>query len=267
MRPIFEKNNKICVQYYSSSHNWGDIIAPFLVKALSGKDIVTVGERIRKDLNIPVVQCVGSILQWATPKVHIWGTGFISQNRWWNNIPKKIHAVRGPLTRDKILAKGFDCPEIYGDPALLMPRFYNPKVKKQFKIGVIPHYIDQRLAFPLSLFKDPDFTFINIKSGIENVVNKALECEFLISSSLHGVILGDAYNIPTAHVKFSGKVMGKDFKFNDYYASIHREYENMWVDTKTTKKELISFINKSKKDWKVDIDLDKLLDACPFRKD
>lgn len=39
--------------------------------------------------------------------------------------------------------RGIDCPSVFGDPALLLPRFYTPKrMEKRYKLGVIPHVID-----------------------------------------------------------------------------------------------------------------------------
>ena len=86
----------------------------------------------------------------------IFGTGFISKksdlggknfrsnsNKKFN-IPHKIIAVRGPLSRQKMLDFNIKCPQNYGDPLILMPCLNNTyKNINENIIGIIPHYIDK----------------------------------------------------------------------------------------------------------------------------
>ena len=37
---------------------------------------------------------------------------------------------------------------------------------------------------------------------------------------MHGLILAEAYGIPTCRVVFSEKILGGDFKFYDYYSGV-----------------------------------------------
>ena len=70
------------------------------------------------------------------------GTGF-QVWKWKNNKkPKKILSVRGPLTRKRLLELDYECPETYGDSGMILPYFYYPEIKKKYKLGIIPHYID-----------------------------------------------------------------------------------------------------------------------------
>jgi hypothetical protein len=67
-----------------------------------------------------------------------------------------------------------------------------------------------------------------------NTVAKFVEeihtCELILSSSLHGIILADSYNIPAYHTILSNNVIGGEFKFRDYYASVGREYFHVTID-------------------------------------
>jgi pyruvyltransferase len=68
---------------------------------------------------------IGSIIGWMTNKDSIiWGSGVREPDNPLPAIPRKVLAVRGPLTRKYLISQGVECPEIYGDPALLLPKIY-----------------------------------------------------------------------------------------------------------------------------------------------
>ncbi|MGR4383081.1 polysaccharide pyruvyl transferase family protein [Escherichia coli] len=56
-------------------------------------------------------------------------------------------------------------------------------------------------------------------SNIEDVLNQMLSCEQIISTSLHGVIVGHAYGIPTIWIKHND-IDTDGFKFKDYFDSV-----------------------------------------------
>lgn len=248
--------------WYKGRNNWGDILNKELIEKISGEKV----EWIKPDdkSNIHRYYCIGSILQWVqVDNASVWGTGFIAQDRRLKFKPK-IHAVRGPLTRKILLEQGFDCPEVYGDPALLYPRFYNPDIKKKYKLGIIPHYIDQDRKWITKMSENQDILIIDITSGINNVVNQIKSCENIASSSLHGIIAGDSYGIPSVWIKLSDKVLGNGFKFKDYFLSVNRkDIKPLIVKANSS----IEEVYEKLKNWnKIEIDLDKLMDVCPFKK-
>jgi pyruvyltransferase len=107
-----------------------------------------------------------------------------------------------------------------GDPALLMPRFYKPDVKIVVgRIGIVPHYIDYEFATQLLSEIDKSVFVIDVRSEPEAFIDNLLSCQAVISSSLHGLILSDAYNIPNAWVHFSDRIGGGTWKFYDYYST------------------------------------------------
>ena len=127
------------------NNNWGDDVNIPLIRALTGKKCVLRHATLFD--NVENLLCIGSIIEGFTdPYSIIWGSGAMHGRDVMQCSPKTVLAVRGPLTRKDLLSKGIDCPEIYGDPALLLPFFYRPKVKKQYKLGVVPHYADYDLV-------------------------------------------------------------------------------------------------------------------------
>jgi len=239
-------------------NNWGDALNKILIEKISKKRVVWInhGNSIEKYI------CIGSILQRADASSIIWGAGFLSGSRQLKQKPKNICAVRGKLTRDIILSQGFDCPEIYGDPALLYPKYYKPEnIRKKYKLGIIPHYIDKNNEW-FKHNKSKEVQVIDILSGINNVIDRILECEMIASSSLHGLIAADAYGVPSKWLEYSDKVIGGGFKFRDYFSSVGREHCNSYkIEQQTNIKDILASFEQ----YDINIDLKKLYNACPFR--
>lgn len=61
---------------------------------------------------------------------------------------------------------------------------------------------------------------MSVENEWQKWIDELCSCDCVISSSLHGLIIAEAYGIPTLWVKFSDEINGDDFKFYDYYASI-----------------------------------------------
>ena len=59
----------------------------------------------------------------------------------------------------------------------------------------------------------------------QDVIDEIKKCECVISSSLHGLIISDAYGIANVRVKFSDSIKGGDFKYKDYYSGVNRFYQ------------------------------------------
>lgn len=253
------------VHWKCRRNNWGDAIAPYIAKKISGQQIESVtGVDASTDIRYSVT---GSINQWLrNDNTIIWGTGFISESSISYIKPKEVRAVRGPLTREKYLKFGIECPEVYGDPALLMPIFYSPNIKKKYKYGIIPHYIDSDNNWIKKYKNNPDVKIIDITHSSETEVfnhrfiNEILECETIFSSSLHGIIAADAYGIPAHWIELSKGVIGEGFKFNDYFMSVNRPIVKPFLINESTE-----IVNLDLYEYKTEIDLNKLLNACPFK--
>lgn len=233
----------ICKPYiftgqYTSNRNFGDALGILIPKLLGVNNGQCMPKRYvfdwiyRRGTNI---QMVGSTLGDIDENSILCGAGAVSAEQVVKNRPRKIISVRGPLTRELLIKQGIDCPMVYGDPAMLLPLFYTHTHKQQteyLRIGVIPHYVDKENELLKDLLRHPQCHLIDIllspnkmgKMSIDYEWKKWIDelCSYdaIISSSLHGLIIAEAYGIPTLWVKFSDEINGDDFKFYDYYASI-----------------------------------------------
>ena len=245
--------------------NFGDSLNVELIRLITGKKPTIVNNSFTNPNNETIFMAIGSVIGWADKNTTVWGTGKISDTdaTMFKEQPD-IHAVRGPKTREEIIKRGFECPEVYGDPALLMPYFYRPKIDIQYEIGFIPHHIDKGLI-PELRKQFPEVYFIDIQSDTYQFIDNVLKCKKIITSSLHGQIVADAYNIPNAWIKLSDKVLGNGFKYRDYYTSVGRLDKDPLIWSRNLK-----FIDLEIKidNWnEAKIDLEPLWNVCPFRKE
>lgn len=135
----------------------------------------------------------------------VWGSGLGHADNQMDRF--KLLAVRGQLTN-----QGRDLP--MGDPALLAPLFWPASPVKRYRIGVVRHYVDKKI-YP--------FADIEISATLpaEEVIKKITQCEFIVSSSLHGIIIATAYGIPCMRA-FHPDVIAGDYKFADFLTSLDR---------------------------------------------
>ena len=249
-------------------NNWGDVLSQFLLEHFSGKklnkdDVFYFDDAAYMlDKNGKIVG-IGSSMKYVRPDDYVWGTGCIDEHHVGDK-PKKVYSVRGPLTRDVLLKRGWDVPEVYGDPALLFPQIYNPTIEKKYKIGLIPHCVDFHSLDGLKSInhmEDMGVKIINVTSGVYEFIDQLKECEMIISSSLHGLIAADAYGIPNYRVKVSNLVHGGDFKYLDHYASVKREHYEPLQLTETTTLDEVNSLKFETGDISI---TDKLLENTPW---
>ena len=199
-----------------NNQNLGDVISPIIVSHFTGREVARAEKR-----DSPKMLAVGSVLNQARAGDVVWGTGFIGGNSTLRSKNILVTAVRGPLTRARLLSEGVDCPECYGDPAILLPLIHPPgkAAEERKRVGFIPHYSDRDIPLPC----DPAFKVIDILSPPELFLEELISCERVVSSSLHGVIIAESYGIAADWMMLSDKVVGGKFKFHDYYLSTDRE--------------------------------------------
>jgi pyruvyltransferase len=209
--------------------NFGDDLSPILYTYASGRD------RERSDLADCDVIGLGSLLQEAVRSSQrwrlklralvlrrarpvVWGTGIIDGRDVAGTDHLSVASVRGPLTAARI-APG--CTS-FGDPGLLVGEWFQER-RKTHAIGIVPHYVDEGSAGVAALsVQFPDCRVISVNAPAAQVVKAISECDLILSSSLHGLIVADTMGIPNARMQFSKSIKGGDFKFADYGASVGR---------------------------------------------
>lgn len=201
-------------RYFIGVRNFGDRITPFLIEKISHK--MPYYER----LDQPHLLGCGSILSSATKNSIIWGSGFISKNSRRPDITcGRVRAVRGRLSLERLKKQyGWMEDVPLGDPGSLLPRVYPRRANAQYRFGVIPHYVDKAHPF-LDFCKANGALIIDPQRDVTDVLDDIFQCDKIFSSSLHGLILSDAYGIKNRWIELSEKVIGNRFKFHDYYSS------------------------------------------------
>ena len=163
---------------------------------------------------------IGSILHFARGGDVVWGSGVNGK------IDQALHrfdtldvrAVRGPGTRRFLQERGIAVPEVYGDPGLLMPLFFPAALLgagRQRPLVVVPHFNEppEKYRNHAGLLVWPDCPPVTF-------VRRLLGAGLVVSSSLHGLVLAEAYGIPAVYLDWGN---GEDrFKYDDYYAGTGR---------------------------------------------
>lgn len=253
---------------HKPKENYGDLIGKYLVEKISGKKVRFAIPKKWSIFNYfqPIYVTAGSILANINKNCIVWGSGIIQQDQ----IVKKATflAVRGPQTRKRLLELGFEVPEVYGDPALLLPNYYHPTIEKKYQLGIVPHYNDYKMVKQW-YSKDTSIKIIDLMTlDVEQTTNEFLKCEYIISSSLHGLIVAHAYGIPAVWVKFSDKLFGDGIKFQDYFESVGiKNYRAIEIKHLLNRDDLLGIINAypSIPD-KIMVNMLKndLMRSCPF---
>ena len=206
------------------SENLGDYLSYVVVKhLLSHKKIVN------QQIKSKTIYAIGSIIGFRCQNAVVWGSGILHPYKEYKLKAKlsllDIRAVRGPKTREELIKLNKKCPEVYGDPAILMPYVFNPsKVKKIYDVTIIFNYYYNNFDIP----QDKNINFLDIiTTDYQDFITQIVQSKLVISSSLHGIILAETYGVPA--VLLIEKYQSK-FKYEDWYYSTGR-YNIKMADT------------------------------------
>jgi hypothetical protein len=208
-------------------NNFGDNLTWYLFWKLADIRLFMVKPEDSKFVGI------GSILEYVDNDYTgtIFGTGLMYSTARKDYTKANVVGLRGKLTQERVKCTNDNI--VLGDLGLLSHLLCKSREKK-WKLGLLPHYVDRENEQIKRWSKIEGVKFIDIRSGVQNVIDQAAQCETIVSSSLHGLILADALNIPNEWVVLSDKIGGGEFKFRDYYSifdiSPEPKREIQWVN-------------------------------------
>ena len=224
-RLVESQKNKVNINAWidtaSTHNNMGDYLSIVIVSEILKNYCVDINKTVSKTKHL---YGVGSVLlgyQDAT----VWGSGFgydISKysffkvEAFFHRLLHKtdIRAVRGPITKKILEDMGLPCPAVFGDPAILLPRFFQPNTTKRKPYVVVPHYS------VYDSYKGKWPVVSTFSNDWKSVVSSICEAEVVISSSLHGIIIAEAYGIPA--IMLADTPSEDITKYRDWYYSTGR---------------------------------------------
>lgn len=227
--------------------NWGDDLNYYFLRELTRRPVVMYHNfKVAQWFHLTNYLCIGTLLDavnYSNAQTIVWGSGVSGQERSFVH-PEKKMSIRGPKTKEFCDRYGVHCPEVYGDPALLLPLVYQPRrgvqcsiaassvqevQKASYRLGIIPHVVD--LHHPVieeirEKYTD-EILIIDLAHYKKwtDVIDQICSCEHILSSSLHGLIVSDAYQVPSCWIELTGKISGGHFKYYDYAASVNRSFD------------------------------------------
>ena len=233
IRDLFRKNKVFNTDYHLGSgvylyffriqnkdHSFFDNLGDYLSKVVVSH-FIPKGQNNGRNIESSVtLYAIGSILGFRTQNAVVWGSGILENNRstlFSLHLSKlDVRAVRGTKTYEILRKIGKDIPKIFGDPAILMPLIYSPTKKhKKYVASIILNHANRDFEIPES-----DINIIEVMtSDYKNFINQIVQSNLVISSSLHGIILAEAYGIPAILLLHENQSM---LKFEDYYYSTGR---------------------------------------------
>ena len=211
-RPVFRGRLGRRIPIKRRVGNFGDLLGPLVVDAMLR----------RLDLDSASPECdaqllsIGSVMHQARDGAVVWGTGVNGKKMDLSEYTATrldLRAVRGPLTRDFLLERGFQVPEVYGDPALLLPELH-PELKQEDRtrdLTVVMNFNDRGVAAGPHV--------LNPRKPVWQCLRTIASSRLVVGSSLHGIVVAESLGIPARAVASATE---SEFKYADYYRGTGR---------------------------------------------
>lgn len=201
--------------------NFGDELGPLLLSHFADMSVGWTGPALAE------IVSTGSILD-VLPQIGwqgiVAGSGKLQSTTCPDLIDATVLGLRGHLTASDAKLRRHDRHNlVVGDPALLCDELVAVNTKDH-PLGLIAHWSDiDRVLYKKYAHLNP-FEILATDDPV-TVIAQIGSCERLISSTLHGVIVADAYAIPRQPEQFpriNHQWEGGEFKWHDYFSSINQ---------------------------------------------
>ena len=197
--------------------NFGDYLSLVIVEQCLRQSGHTLADETSRQARM---FAIGSILHYARDADVIWGSG-INGRPGQDDLNRRVQtldvrAVRGPRTQEVLRRRGLSVPDVFGDPALLLPQLFPGRFKRRRTRPwiFVPNLHDIRMI---------DHASGNVVSPLgswNRRIEAILEADLVLASSLHGLVVAEAYGIPARYVRLSDGE--SEFKYRDYYEGTGR---------------------------------------------
>eukprot|EP01126_Amoeba_proteus_P067350 TRINITY_DN992_c0_g1_i4.p1 TRINITY_DN992_c0_g1~~TRINITY_DN992_c0_g1_i4.p1 ORF type:complete len:715 (+),score=87.09 TRINITY_DN992_c0_g1_i4:30-2174(+) len=226
-----------------SVDNFGDALGPVILQRLLSRTCNCEVETLIL-CHAPRLMTIGSIFHFITSGDVSWGSGIrdLQQLKRKKEVGKLIHSkkfrvlyMRGPRSfrgfhelYDSMEYTTF--PEIYGDPGLLFGCLFPEYLptNRSNSSSRQPLFISHlSLLNQLQSVDSLDgVSHLNAFSPWQQVVEAISSSSFVLSGSLHGLIIAESLGIPARFVR-QGLKSEPFFKFHDYYEGTGRKFEDV----------------------------------------
>lgn len=244
---------------------------------------------------------IGTIAQtFSGGTVQLWGTGLdrginiAARGQPWAPQPDTrymVHALRGPDSGAAFQRQGIDVPGVWGDPGYLAPRLW-PEAgsEKTHDLGIVLHLSELESRGPaagpdpaLMRYSLPDVWQGRIRlismeapasvAGVAGKVAEIVSCRRILTTSLHGLVLADAYGVPAAWFGFAGRggalaaladpAVGLDHRFRDLFAGMGRDCAPVFLTPRDEETDWAAALDFLETVAPTGFDADPLLAAFP----
>lgn len=236
IKHIFSKDVLIFYWRGANDQNFGDQLNLDLIKYFGLHPIPSSPGKAE-------VFAIGSILHKYVEGCDaiVVGSGYIKPPEHITIDPKNILALRGPQSNSY-----FNIDNIpLCDPGILAKRMFG-LFSKQHSIGIVPHFRDKddpRLHKLLN--KHPGIKLIDVLQEPKHVAKEIAQCEIILSSSLHGLVVADSYSIPAVWINFDNRQEGGEFKYRDYHESLSINRGRVQLEANSDIDTLLSYAVKT----------------------